>query len=130
MTTWALDIQRGWKWGLALLGLFLVLAAAMITIAVLTPSPSSPSCWAWARGSTDAGLYLGYLLRGLMHAAMPSTARYLHHLGRLRVHHPAGRRSGEIGPSPVGAEGCAGGRGLHWPGHLRGYGRWMRRGRE
>ncbi len=69
MTTWALDIQRGWKWGLGLLAVLIAAAATMVTIAVLTPL--SLLTFLLGLGAALAVLgaaYVGYLLWGLVHA--------------------------------------------------------------
>ncbi len=69
MTTWALDIQRGWKWGLGLMTLLIVAAAGMITVAVLSPlSLFTFILGLGALGALLLACYLGYLLWGLVHA--------------------------------------------------------------
>ncbi len=120
MTTWALDIQRGWKWGLALLGLFLVLTAAMITIAVLTPlSLLTFLLGAGAAGALMLALYLGYLLWGLVHAvyALDRNGIYIA-WGGYEYTIPL-EAIEEIGPPPSERK-LRWRLGLHWPGYLVG----------
>ncbi len=120
MTTWALDIQRGWKWGLALLAVLLVLAAAMITVAVLTPlSLLTFLLGLGAAAALALSFYLGYLLWGLVHAvyALDRNGIYIAWGG---YEYTIPLESIEaIGPAA--AEGKLRWRwGLHWPGYIVG----------
>ncbi len=120
MTTWALDIRRGWKWGLALLGFLLVLAAMMITVAAMLPlSFLTFLLGMGAAGALGMALYLGYLLWGLVHAvyALDRNGLYIA-WGGYEYTIPL-EAIEQVGPPS--AEGKLRWRpGLHWPGYFVG----------
>lgn len=122
MTTWTLDVQRGWQIGLALTVALGLVAAGAVIAAIRLPL----AFWTFllvvvALLAVSGAVVVGYRLRGLTQAsyAMDRNALVIHWGGNEHQIPMAAVRGVQPGSELTGLKFR---RGLRWPGHYVGFG--------